>query len=41
MKKFLIYSVVVALTFSSCSIYKKYERPTDIKTDNLDCQSLA
>ena len=41
MKQFLIYSVVIALTFSSCSIYKKYERPTDIKTDNLYGQALA
>mgnify|MGYP002514506086 CR=1 FL=1 len=34
MKKIVLMASIVMM-FTSCSIYKKYSRPEDIKTDNL------
>ena len=34
MKKLFIYALSAAI-FSSCGLYRKYERPTEIKTDGI------
>ena len=44
MKRNILYSGIVAIvitSFSSCALYKGYERPTDLKTEQLYGNSLA